>query len=580
MTRYRRSRFAVLAIVVLALSGNTALSQEGKPAAGPVSPQKELPRGMPVEGDAYDLVLLGVSGPLFLRLHVQVDGLGYQTVWQRFVAQYFDYVDRDGDGSLSSGEADGGISSLSLAGGAAVMDAGARDGRITREEWGVWLKSRGEPRLTSTTATLRRPRSATPGGRMMPGRTPGNELWEYLDVDRDRLVTRDEVAAALGALGRLDLNDDEMIDGEELRPYRNAMAEYYGGLGDSESAAPNALSVLSAPTTAGSARALASALIARYDGRAKSAKSVKDRKLSAEELGVDADLLKAADADGDGLLDFEELGEMARGCRPQLTLVVRLGGDSREKKARVAIVGESAESARPEPRRPVELRVEETGALLAQQGSLQLRFNAAPDRNRTASESQYKRVFEEADRDNNKYLDQNELRNNFGDPLALVDRDNNGMVFLEELVAYYARQMEIISSRIAVRGTDHGKMIYDVLDADQNGQLSQRELANAWNKLEAWDKNGDGRLAEDEVPHQFSITIGRGSASDATRVVTDGQKEGAQKGTKAPVWFMKMDRNRDGDISPREFLGKPEVFARLDANRDGLIDLQEAAGAK
>jgi len=39
-----------------------------------------------------------------------------------------------------------------------------------------------------------------------------------------------------------------------------------------------------------------------------------------------------------------------------------------------------------------------------------------------------------------------------------------------------------------------------------------------------------------------------------------------------------MDRNRDGDVSHREFLGPRTQFDRLDRDRDGLIDPEEAGG--
>ncbi len=41
-----------------------------------------------------------------------------------------------------------------------------------------------------------------------------------------------------------------------------------------------------------------------------------------------------------------------------------------------------------------------------------------------------------------------------------------------------------------------------------------------------------------------------------------------------------MDRNGDGDISQREFLGPPELFARLDADANGLLDAREADAAE
>jgi hypothetical protein len=40
-----------------------------------------------------------------------------------------------------------------------------------------------------------------------------------------------------------------------------------------------------------------------------------------------------------------------------------------------------------------------------------------------------------------------------------------------------------------------------------------------------------------------------------------------------------MDRNGDGDVSPREFLGTQEDFRRIDEDGDGLIDAREAQKA-
>ena len=41
-----------------------------------------------------------------------------------------------------------------------------------------------------------------------------------------------------------------------------------------------------------------------------------------------------------------------------------------------------------------------------------------------------------------------------------------------------------------------------------------------------------------------------------------------------------MDRNRDGDVSRREFLGTREQFDRLDRDHDGLIAPAEAEAAR
>jgi hypothetical protein len=40
-----------------------------------------------------------------------------------------------------------------------------------------------------------------------------------------------------------------------------------------------------------------------------------------------------------------------------------------------------------------------------------------------------------------------------------------------------------------------------------------------------------------------------------------------------------MDRNRDGDVSRKEFIGTDEDFRKIDTDGDGLISLEEALKA-
>ncbi len=46
-----------------------------------------------------------------------------------------------------------------------------------------------------------------------------------------------------------------------------------------------------------------------------------------------------------------------------------------------------------------------------------------------------------------------------------------------------------------------------------------------------------------------------------------------------PMWFQRMDRNGDGDLTWDEFLGPRQVFHQLDSDQDELINEAEAKKA-
>ena len=133
--------------------------------------------------------------------------------------------------------------------------------------------------------------------------------------------------------------------------------------------------------------------------------------------------------------------------------------------------------------------------------------------------------------------------------------------------------------------SDQGRAIFGIVDLDRDRRLGAREVMRTVDRVMSWDADGDGRVSAEEIPYHFQATIARGGvpgltgenvAGTAPRSMSAGRGDDSRAG---PDWFQKMDRNHDGDVSRREFLGPREQFDRLDRDDDGLIDPEEAKAA-
>src|SRR5262245_105262 len=134
---------------------------------------------------------------------------------------------------------------------------------------------------------------------------------------------------------------------------------------------------------------------------------------------------------------------------------------------------------------------------------------------------------------------------------------------------------------------DQGKGLFDILDKNGDGRLSVREMRDAVKLIDKLDQNGDGLLESGEIPRRYTAGVRRGPAGGGGDgfggVVAvnyyGGRQRSVPQPAAGPLWFRKMDRNRDGDVSRREFLGSDELFKMIDTDGDGLISVEEAQKA-
>src|SRR5207302_11028676 len=128
-----------------------------------------------------------------------------------------------------------------------------------------------------------------------------------------------------------------------------------------------------------------------------------------------------------------------------------------------------------------------------------------------------------------------------------------------------------------------GGGLFDRPDTNSDGRLSGHELRQLAGLLARLDRDGDGLLAPDEVPRSYQVRFRRGPAGGGFLGDRVFAISGAAGGpplpalTAGPLWFRKMDRNHDGDVSRREVLGTDAQFRRIDADGDGLHSPDEAA---
>jgi Ca2+-binding EF-hand superfamily protein len=578
VTRYIIAAAGLLALAALALTAN---AQVAPPAAVAPAQAKE-----PAGADMQTLVYLGETRPILVRLHVLIDGKPYSTAWDDFMKKLFDFEDFNGDGTLSREEAArvptvqlmrthyaGSIGIFDNPGNMAPfaeLDAN-KDGKVTLDEFKAYFRKTGFGSFQ-----LRGAQGQGKSGLMT------DALFKYLDKNMDGKLSKEELATASDVLHRLDIDEDEMISQDELVPDLNPYGRVFFGGPDQGTVTSPAFQLFSPGEPAAK---LTKALLDRYDKN-------KDGKLSRPESGFDEATFARLDANKDGQLTAAELETWLAGPS-DLELTVRLGGLPAKRppggllKA-IAGSGPTSNAAvglTPGKDWPLAAATKpQSDGLVLTHGIAEI--DVRGDRNNQfygGARNFYVQQFNMALKDKKDYLTKAEaqgtdfLRGLF----ALADRDNDGKLTLKELNAFFEAIDAGNSAFATLTVADHGAGLFELLDANRDGRLGLRELRTGWDRIAPWAKATPGMIGHEEIPRQYQLTVRQGPPTDGRRAFVTQMNLPPRAGNtgRGPVWFRKMDRNGDGDVSRREWLGSMEDFKKIDADGDGLISAEEAEKA-
>ena len=514
--------------------------------------------------DRVTLVVLATKGPVLVDVQISVGGRPYRTWVSEYLVERLDF---DQSGTLSADELKripaALLATLPTQTSDNILKAVTESDSATDiscEQFADWFRDQ----LHRSLEVIAEPQPPAQAVR----------LGSLVDADNNGRVSPEELAAGSHVLRFRDLDDDQTFSASELLPFRDPRNQQAAVTPDAAD-----LPFVQLIDDAAIESAVAT-IISRYG---------QEEAIPFSRLRTHPQLMRRFDTDDSRSLNAEELTQFLKEPQFHLTWDVRLsdrsGRSQLDVKAspfarRIVKVGPTK---RPSPGRlrvmiddmPIEIRSRGGSSAVRRDlvGFLGQHFAVQDkDRDNRLSETEFAGM--------SNSLTQARMSVEFSD----ADLDSDDHVSRNELTSWIEFETLATQSRVEVSVRQDGKTLFSLLDQNNDRRLVQRELSEGSAVLAEYDTDGDQQLAESELGTEYVLQIGLGqpeSLRGLDRMMgmqmnsTDAVLPGVDN-LSGPQWFRRMDRNQDGDLSRREFLGTRAQFDQLDADGDSLVDADEA----
>lgn len=510
------------------------------------------------DGSSHQDILYFGDVPVLLRLYLVVDGKPWSETRRELARRHFHLLDTDSDHLLTVEQVEG----LPLPGfqpsDSTQWDTEEDDGKLSELEFLRVFERHGQPAFF-----------LAEGDSQAASRI---RLFPHLDTNKDGKLTESEFAQARLHLARLDYDDDETISTTELAPFTNPL--FQQGVVGRETPLANTAPFVSVGSFKSTAD-LAAALLKRYSAEDGSDGEGERLTCQPKDLGSTQELTQY-DQDGDGLLDHVEVTRYLEQRQPDVTLQIELPLQ-RASRPKIKLLADEIGASR---KRPSRIRGSSRLALAAGQTGLDLRVQSSLAKI-SDNRNFYLAEFRRADQDQNAYLDATEFGIVGLDvPLGRIDLNGDEKIERAEMVAYLDRDAFTSQSQLVMSVAADTRTLFSVIDRNADQRLTIREFKEIGERLQYLDGNRDGTIETNEIAHEYRLLFSMGRPRVFQQAMSMQQNRNAPApratpSTAAPDWFRKMDRNQDGDLSWREFLGRRVIFDKLDQDQDGLITVTE-----